>query len=151
VWHLTRAPTDRLRQALTPLLASPDRGVRDSAALVAARVRDPAQPIDPKILALLEATVLDVSRPLDLRTDALKAIYLDPGWFEPGPGVVVPGFAPGSPVPVALRRCGLALARQLESDDEDTRIAAAALLHMIDPDSLAGRKDPAGSPSQSPP
>jgi hypothetical protein len=45
-----------------------------------------------------------------------------------------------------LHPCGLVLARQLELPDTDRRVGAARLLHMIDPDTLAGINLPEESP-----
>jgi hypothetical protein len=69
--------------------------------------------------AILEQAVCDTSMSFELRDQALKEL------------ISVPMLVP-------LHRCGLELARQLELPDTGRRVAAARLLHMIDPDTLAG-------------
>ncbi len=45
-----------------------------------------------------------------------------------------------------MRRCGRGLARQLDRKELNVRLGAATLLHLIDPETLAGKNDPAEGP-----
>ena len=128
--------------ALEPLLSSDSRRRRTTAALAAVLSwmpeaddlsnmrptgastsgRIPIQTI-PKTLrpaiALLEKAVSDTELEFDLRESALYALR------STGPRN-------------AVHRCGIALAHQLEAWDIPMRVAAARLLHLIDPETLAG-------------
>ena len=107
------------RISLEPLWASPDPRVRFTAALAAERLAAPGSTPDPRMAPALEAAVLDASHAFSLRGRALDVLY---------------GISPAT-----LRHCGRELARQLDLDDDDARLAAANLLHMIDPETLAGK------------
>jgi HEAT repeat protein len=128
--------------ALEPLLSSDSRRRRTTAALAAVLSwmpeaddlsnmrptgastsgRIPIQTI-PKTLrpaiALLEKAVSDTELEFDLRESALYALR------STGPRN-------------AVHRCGIALAHQLEAWDIPMRVAAAKLLQLIDPETLAG-------------
>jgi HEAT repeats len=135
--------TGRIPQVLEPLLKAGDPGVRSSAAIATMQQSDPQQPPDPRVLAVVEAAVVDTSLSFELRSDALGALYgLRPGGLMAtgmAGGMMSATLPPGSPGPPALRRCGLILARQLEHADLDVRVTAARLLQMIDPEILAGK------------
>ena len=136
--------------ALGPLLKSDDPRRRTTAALAAVSVSWPRgapaviagpagpstsapapAPISPETyhqaFAILELAVSDPSLDFDLRELALKE-FSSVRWAGP------------------LHRCGLRLARQLELPDTAGRVNAARLLHLIDPDSLAGINVPDENP-----
>jgi len=142
----------RIAQALQPLLKADDPGVRATAAIAIMQDLAEGQPPDHDLVAALEATLTDTSLSLELRTSALEALQAvgsEAGGMAATMasmmGAPAPG-APDSPGPAALRRCGLALARQLEHKDPAVRLAAANLLRMIDPETLAGKNDTPPSP-----
>jgi HEAT repeats len=110
---------------LGPLFDADDVGVRCSAALAVLELSSPAQPSNPRAVAILEQVVLDPSLPIDLRERALTALLA---------------------TAVPLRPCGLALAKQLTEEDRDVRWAAATLLRMIDAESIAGPAPPVATP-----
>jgi HEAT repeats len=136
--------------ALQPLLKSDDPRLRTMAALAAVSVSMPPGALTgidevvapttslPKPMsklpepyrlgfAIIENAVSDTSLEFDLRELALLALK-------------------SAPRPAAMHRCGLELARQLDRPDTASRLAAARLLHMIDPDTLAGINVPEESP-----
>jgi hypothetical protein len=136
--------------ALEPLLKSDDPRVRTAAALAAGSISWPpggpaaiAMPSGPDTspsspapitvasfrsqFVILEQAVCDTSMSFELREQALNKLI-------------------SGPMLVPLHRCGLALAHQLELPDTARRVAAARLLHMIDPDTLAGINVPEESP-----
>ena len=151
--------TGRISQALQPLLKGDNPGVRATAAIAAVQDLTENQPPAHDLLAALEATVIDTSLSVELRTsaiEALQAVGPDPGGMAGGMAMGMASMmaaasapAPGtpdSPGRSALRRCGLALARQLEHKDPAVRLAAANLLHMIDAETLAGKDETPPSP-----
>lgn len=130
---------ERLVPALEPMLNAPDPARRFTAAMAAMQAYDAGLNPDPRVVAILAESIRDASSPLQQRQDALAVLYS----FGPaGPGAIMGAmsvtFPAGSPKPAALRQCGRALAKQLEDKDVDVRLAAARLLQMIDPESLAG-------------
>jgi HEAT repeat protein len=153
----------RILPALEPLLKGDNPSLRCTAALAAQQAIDPEQKPDPLLISTLERAVTDPSLSYALRENAIGALYS----FTPGGpvmggggggmagmavGSLTPGsLAPGSPATVlptssALRRCGRELARQLDYKDVGVRLAAAMLLHLIDPETLAGKNEPAEGP-----
>jgi hypothetical protein len=136
-----------LLAALETLFKSDDARQRTVAALVAVSVSLPANnsmssmgpiaqsgsssahmPTSPgEYRAILEYAVSDMSLKLDQREAALQALN---SMGARGP----------------LRRCGLELARQLSKPSVSSRVAAAKLLHRIDPSILAGINIPDETP-----
>ena len=112
----------RVLPSLEPLWASSDPRVRFTTALAALQLIAPGQTPDARIAPEMEAAVLDASQTFSLRDRALGALY--------------------TVAPASLRRCGRGLARQLDLDDLNARLAAAELLHRIDPETLAGKGVP---------
>jgi hypothetical protein len=122
----------RLRPKLEALLDSPEPAVRFTAAHAILHENgpgpNPGPNADPRLVAAIESAVLDTSRALHLREQALGTLH--------------------ELSLAAVRRCGLELSRQLDAEDYDARLAAASLLHSIDPEILAGPATfRAGSPA----
>ncbi len=136
--------------ALGPLMKSDDPRMRTAAALAAASISwppggptaiavpggpntSPSSPAPNSLasfrshFAILEQAACDTSMTFELREQALQQLIS------------------GSKL-VPLHRCALALVHQLELSDTGRRVAAARLLHMIDPDTLAGINLPEESP-----
>ena len=135
------AGTARILPALDVLLKADDPAVRYSAALAAMQAFDTDANPSTQIVTILEKVASDPTLSLTERQNALTAFY-SAGSAEFGTaGIVAATFPAGSPTPLALRRCGRELARQLEHKDAKVRLAAATLLHMIDPENLAGKDE----------
>ncbi len=131
----------RILPALDVLLKADDPAVRYSAALAAMQAFDTDANPSTQIVTILEKVASDPTLSLTERQNALTAFY-SAGSAEFGTaGIVAATFPAGSPTPLALRRCGRELARQLEHKDANVRLAAATLLHMIDPENLAGKDE----------
>jgi HEAT repeat protein len=116
----------RIVPDLERLLASDNLGLSYTAALAIVQTIEPVPPLDPKVRSAMERAVTDTSRTRPQRRDALEKL--------------------ANLAPEALRSCGLELARQLNQDDRDIRLAAATLLQMIDPEWLAGKTGPGQGP-----
>ena len=145
---------DRLLKALAPLLTSgrPDARWAAAVAVMDASGREEKAP-DPAVISALEGAAMDTTLSLDQRMASVVALtqsgsgMAGPMGMAGGMGMAgVSGSGPPWAWP-ALRRCGLELARQLDHKDRKVRIAAATLLHMIDPDALAGKDLPKANAS----
>jgi hypothetical protein len=138
----------RILPALEPLMKSKDPDLRLTSALAAMQTSDPDSSPNPQAVAILAESVCNSSLSLSERQEALAAIYSF-GPEEAGAMGMV-GFSvvfpTGSPRSSALRRSGVELARQLMHKDSAVRRAAAELLHMIDPENLAGKDEPIAQP-----
>jgi hypothetical protein len=140
--------SDRLLPVLAPLLKSTDVQTSRAAAEVIVRAgfsENPGQGApDPALISVLERVVVDTALPLDNRVSALSALTQSGFDARMGMGAGMAGMGGAAPPWAwpALRRCALELARQLDHKTLDTRIAAGTLLHMIDPETLAGKNLP---------
>jgi hypothetical protein len=126
------------------LLKATDPALRYTAALAAMEAFDLDSSPDPRVVTILAEAVCNTSLSLTDRQDALTALYSFGPEGSGAMSVASVVFSGGSPRPSALRRCGLELARQLEHDGAAVRLAAATLLHMIDPENLAGKDEATG-------
>jgi HEAT repeat protein len=107
------------RISLEPLWSSPDPKVCFTTALAARLMAAPGSSPDPRVIAALEEAIADPARSYSIRERVLGILY--------------------ETAPSSLRRCGRELARQLDLDNPNSRLDAANLLHMIDPETLAGK------------
>ncbi|MFO0957644.1 MAG: HEAT repeat domain-containing protein [Isosphaeraceae bacterium] len=148
----------RMVPLVQPSLESEDAEERTLAAMICLTADDANSPPDPRLTKILEEAAGDASQPMARRQEAINSLYglLYSGGPAGGGGSIgLPmGFMPGSAGPQpwtahrsSLRRCGLALARQLSDDDPEVRFAAAVLLQMIDPETLSGKDEDATNPA----
>lgn len=131
----------RIVPVLEPLFNASDPARRYAAAVAAMQLYDIESNPDPRVVTILAGVIGDASCPLKQRQDALTALYSFGFEGAGAMGIVEVAFPAGSPKPAALRQCGRALAKQLEHEDPEVRLAAAKLLQMIDPESLAGTNE----------
>ncbi len=131
----------RILPALDAMLKSDDPALRYTAALAKIRAEGLNANPDPRAIMILAEAVSNTSLLPMERQSALAALYeIPPGEFEAaGMASVVSSVRP--PMSAALRQCGLELARQLEHKRADIRLTAANLLHMINPEDLAGKNE----------
>lgn len=143
---------ERFLRAIDARLHAPDPAVRATAALagMAIYLRADANStimlIDPRLETPLAEAVVAPSIPYPIRVHALQSLIM-PGNDGSQFGMAAPGMmgaSAGNPATAAIvRRCGQALARQIEAPTHEARLNAAALLMMIAPETLAGEPEEA--------